>query len=743
MADPNDDVPEYWKDDEETKYGEVGLERGQLDDSRLRQSRLGAQLLAQSEGRGPTAAIDQLGAATRENVRRGYGLAQARQSQGMSQTAARRSAVDARDAAIGVGANQASQLAKMQQLQGQDELQGHYDRTRDSDIQESTVDLDARTRAKIAQNDFESRKRAVAMQIAADEKKAQMASTQQYAMGLGSIFSFAEGGRVGSRKLVSEDENSFELESSDGKRFRVAKKGLGERTTSMIKGYSEGGRTDFLPPAEPAVFLQPQQTTTYDQLAAQYADPTAGGMSVQPPPSEVSMADQLFSAKKGGVDVMGPTQPVDWTGIGEDLRKLNAAKKPGIDRPLTPEEAAAERAQAAPAEAPAPMPQAPTLPGVAGPLQPIQAPLRVPQLKDTTSTKEYEAAIEKRREAEAEAVRVAEAKAAQEAEVQSRLLQNWNDAKRHHDEKRAALDSRGERLRMDAEDSKIDPGKYFADRGTAGRIMANIAIALGSFGQALSAKGGMNVQNSVLAQIDKAIDRDIDAQKANMAQKNNLLKMHMDDLGSFEAAYAATKADLMSFAKVDLDRLTAAAKGAEAKARGQAFSATLDAEVAGKREEAAKLSAQTKYTNDVNRYNAELARRQAMAAGAPKLDKEVAAEVREFDTRYETMNVEMANLIKQIREKGTYEVFGPENKLFDQRIESIAVDYAKMVDPKSVARESEVESAKRMLAEKSIAKDSNASTIKSLENFRRMVNSRRQAFYRARGLPVPPTQKGE
>jgi hypothetical protein len=95
------------------------------------------------------------------------------------------------------------------------------------------------------------------------------------------------------------------------------------------------------------------------------------------------------------------------------------------------------------------------------------------------------------------------------------------------------------------------------------------------------------------------------------------------------------------------------------------------------------------------------------------------------------------NLVqKMIDEDGTWEVLGSHNQDLERRIEAIATDMAKLQDPSSVARPSEVEAVKQNLV-KSGFKNSNATAKQIMENFKKEVEARAQNAFRVRGLSAP------
>ena len=141
-------------------------------------------------------------------------------------------------------------------------------------------------------------------------------------------------------------------------------------------------------------------------------------------------------------------------------------------------------------------------------------------------------------------------------------------------------------------------------------------------------------------------------------------------------------------------------------------------------------------------------------AGAAKIlrDKEIAdakiaektvspkSEV-ELNSRVTNIQSNIDKLKGIIGKTGTFEMFGPESDTMDQVIQDIAVDYAKMVDPESVARESEVESAKKMLNVKGLG-TRNSTALTSLDEFRDQLETRVNSRRSAQGLqPIDKTPR--
>ncbi len=103
------------------------------------------------------------------------------------------------------------------------------------------------------------------------------------------------------------------------------------------------------------------------------------------------------------------------------------------------------------------------------------------------------------------------------------------------------------------------------------------------------------------------------------------------------------------------------------------------------------------------------------------------------------MNIEdnISRLEKMIDEKGTYEMFGSHNADMERLTDQIATDMAKLTDPNSVARPSEVEMFKKGLVSPNAASMTNATAKDILKNFRNEVNTRAATAYKVRGLENP------
>lgn len=112
----------------------------------------------------------------------------------------------------------------------------------------------------------------------------------------------------------------------------------------------------------------------------------------------------------------------------------------------------------------------------------------------------------------------------------------------------------------------------------------------------------------------------------------------------------------------------------------------------------------------------------------------------EIEDRRRNINSALDTLKSMIEDKGTYEVTGSHNQTLDRLVGEIATDMAKLSDPNSVARPSEVESVKKDLVQSGF-QNTNATALDILEKFKRDVERRADSAYKVRGLDLPNQQQ--
>ncbi len=139
----------------------------------------------------------------------------------------------------------------------------------------------------------------------------------------------------------------------------------------------------------------------------------------------------------------------------------------------------------------------------------------------------------------------------------------------------------------------------------------------------------------------------------------------------------------------------------------------------------------------------------AEATADKKQDKADAAEEKknasmyEVESRFQNIKDRASDIRKMIEESGTYEMFGPHNDVLDGKLNDVAVDTAKVVDPTGVARPADIEIAKQSLPSvgaRSLG-GSNRTALDVLKAFEDDLENRRAVAYKVRGKKPPSVAK--
>jgi hypothetical protein len=124
-----------------------------------------------------------------------------------------------------------------------------------------------------------------------------------------------------------------------------------------------------------------------------------------------------------------------------------------------------------------------------------------------------------------------------------------------HAARMGALDKRSNDLFQAASQGKIDPDHYWNNMSTSKKIGTTIGVLLSGIGAGAS----KSTHNLALEGLNKSIDNDIDAQKTNMGQANNLYKMNLEQTHNEMEAHLQTKADMLSMTGAKINQIAAQA----------------------------------------------------------------------------------------------------------------------------------------------------------------------------------------
>lgn len=125
----------------------------------------------------------------------------------------------------------------------------------------------------------------------------------------------------------------------------------------------------------------------------------------------------------------------------------------------------------------------------------------------------------------------------------------------------------------DLKDTKIDSNHYLNSLGTPGKISTTIGLILGGFGSGLTGQ-----PNAALGLLQKHIDNDVEAQRADLGRKQNLLSANIQHFNSVQDGIKATQ--LQQTAIVADQLRQEAAKATNPMAKANALKAAGDLEAA-------------------------------------------------------------------------------------------------------------------------------------------------------------------
>lgn len=128
----------------------------------------------------------------------------------------------------------------------------------------------------------------------------------------------------------------------------------------------------------------------------------------------------------------------------------------------------------------------------------------------------------------------------------------------------------------DIESSKIDPNHFWSDKSAFGKVSAGLGMILSGIGS------GMTGAPNLAAQfIQRQIDNDIDAQKANLGKKQNLLGYMLKKYGNIQEAAVATRAYLTASLAGQVGLAAARAGGQEAQSAAALLKSQLASQAVG------------------------------------------------------------------------------------------------------------------------------------------------------------------
>jgi len=163
----------------------------------------------------------------------------------------------------------------------------------------------------------------------------------------------------------------------------------------------------------------------------------------------------------------------------------------------------------------------------------------------------------------------------QEGRAQAQALeqnaQSLQQAQQTYQDHFNTLDQERQNFQQDVMNEHIDPNHYLNSKGTLGKISTGIGLILGGIGGGLT-----HQQNPALQFLNDNINRDIQAQQAELGKRENLLSANMRQFGNLRDATDMTRMMQNDIVSMKLKQAAAQAADPLAKARAQQAAGNLD-----------------------------------------------------------------------------------------------------------------------------------------------------------------------
>jgi hypothetical protein len=213
--------------------------------------------------------------------------------------------------------------------------------------------------------------------------------------------------------------------------------------------------------------------------------------------------------------------------------------------------------------------QQPTQEGQQAPTAPPTTP--APQTPGLPSAKGIFGALDQ----QSAAVNRAADVAAREEAAKANVWEQYNQANKVRDtafqNSMMEQDKQYDKLRKDIQSTKINPNRMWQNASAVGKVGQLLGIALSGLGAGMAHQSNLALDN-----INKMIDRDIDAQKANLDSKNNLLRANLLKSGDMRQAEQMTRTQMLAGVQGQLNLFTAKYGGDRAKAQADLLNGQLN-----------------------------------------------------------------------------------------------------------------------------------------------------------------------
>lgn len=353
-------------------------------------------------------------------------------------------------------------------------------------------------------------------------------------------------------KVLKEDANSFHVQHPNGSEFKVAKKGLSPKAITKIKGYADGGQV-----GETDLGEKP--------IGAAESDRSAPGTPYTPSPSRLKSDQTETPVDTESERTLSPFAQSLKDNLGAALSApFDATKKVGsaaldLIAPKNPN-------YVPPGDSSIPQDTSNNVPVTDQAIKSNNTPsMGMTPLEAEATSNPLEASYAMQKQGiQGQAKAESDLSKSQQGYL-SAYLASAQKAQDQYQQTRKTLTAERDQSYENTKNQKIDPHQYWNSKDSHSKTQAIIGMALAGIGQGLQGSD----HNVAIDMINKQIDRDIAAQKANMDQKNNLFKHNLERTRNEDEAYAITRNQMAGMSAAQLQLAAAKSGDPMATARAQ------------------------------------------------------------------------------------------------------------------------------------------------------------------------------
>jgi hypothetical protein len=149
------------------------------------------------------------------------------------------------------------------------------------------------------------------------------------------------------------------------------------------------------------------------------------------------------------------------------------------------------------------------------------------------------------------------------------------------------IDEEQQKLMDSFASNKIDPNRVWKNASTGNKIMAGLGLFLSGMGSGITGQ-----QNGALTLLQKKMDQDIEAQKANKDGDRSLFQMNMEKYKNAQMAEEATRLQMNTSLNAQLESIKASTGSLQAKSNAQILQGQLQMQMAQQKHQLAMMQMQ-------------------------------------------------------------------------------------------------------------------------------------------------------